>query len=123
MENVLQNLNYCVVAQDLLSLLTQKDKTDVLIINEHYQDRKERNWIRNASWKAAIRVSGDLHITKKMSIPAPGFTWVEVAGMRIYSCYLPPSDSFDEFLSSVEAIVVSARSFEAPLVIDGNFNA
>ena len=42
--------------------------------------------------------------------------------MRVYSCYLPPSDSFDEFVSSVNAIVASARSSEVALVIGGNFN-
>ena len=124
MANVLQlNLNHCQVAQDLLPRLAQEEKADVLIISEQYQDRRESNWISDASGKAAIWVRGDLHITKKMATPAACFTWVEVAGMRIYSCYHPPSDSIDEFLSSVDAIVASARTAQLPVVIGGDFNA
>ena len=43
--------------------------------------------------------------------------------MRIYSCYFPPSNSFDEFLSFADAIVASAMSSEAPLVIGGDVNS
>ena len=92
-------------------------------MSEKYQDRKKLNWSRDVSGKTMIWVVGDLHITKKMSVPAPGFTWVEVAGMRILCCYLPSSDNFDEFFSSVDAIVDSARCSEVPLVIGEDFNA
>ena len=43
--------------------------------------------------------------------------------MRLYSCYLPPSDSIEEFKRSLDAIVASARTSTLPIVIGGDFNA
>ena len=58
-----------------------------------------------------------------MDTPLPRFTWVEVSGIRLYSCYLPPSDSIQEFERSLDTIVASARTSTLPIVIGGDFNA
>ena len=38
-------------------------------------------------------------------------------------CYLPPSDSIEEFERSLDAIVASARTCTLPVAIGGDFNA
>ena len=58
-----------------------------------------------------------------MNVPFPRLTWVEVSGIRLYSCYLPPSNSIEEFERSLDAIVASGRTFTLPVVIGGDFNA
>ena len=58
-----------------------------------------------------------------MDPPLARFTWVEVAGMRLYSCYFPPSDDIDEFTRSLDAVVASARTSRLPVMIGGDFNA
>ena len=58
-----------------------------------------------------------------MDPPLAGFTWVEIAGMRLYSCYFPPSDDIDEFTRSLDAFVASARTSRLPVMIGGDFNA
>ena len=58
-----------------------------------------------------------------MDVLLPRFTWVEEAGIRLYSCYLPPSDSIEEFERSLDVIVASARTSTLPVVIGGDFNA
>ena len=124
MAKVLQiNLNHCQVAQDLLCQLVTEEKADIAIISEQFRDSKEPNWVRDSTSKAAIWVCGNLHISSKIAVPNPSFTWVEVSGIRLYSCYLPPSDTIEEFLVSLDAIVTSARSSQLPVVIAGDFNA
>ena len=60
---------------------------------------------------------------QNMDVLLSKFTWVEVSGIRLYSCYLPPSDSIEEFERSLEAIVTSARTSTLPVVIGETFNA
>ncbi|KAG7188422.1 hypothetical protein KM043_008070 [Ampulex compressa] len=45
-------------------------------------------------------------MSNNTSAALPGITWVEVTGIRLYSCYLPPSDTIDLFLGFLDAIVV-----------------
>ena len=58
-----------------------------------------------------------------MDVLLPKFTWLLVAGIRLYSCYLPPSDSIEEFERFLDASIVSARTSTLPAVIGGDFNA
>ena len=58
-----------------------------------------------------------------MDVPLPRFTWVEVSGIRLYSYYLPPSDSIEEFERFLDTIVASAKTSTLPIVIGGDFNA
>ena len=60
---------------------------------------------------------------KKIDVPLPRFTWADVSGVRLYSCYLPPSDAIEEFERSLNAIAASARTSTLPVVIGGDFNA
>ena len=117
------NLNHCQVAQDLLPKIVLEEKADIAIVSEQYRDLSNQNWVRDTTSKAAIWVCGDLHISKKMADPNPCFTWVEVAGIRIYSCYLPPSLTIEEFLRSLDSIATSTRASQLPVVIAGDFNA
>ena len=40
---------------------------------------------------------------QKMDVLLRRFTWVEEAGIRLYRCYLPSSDSIEEFERSLDA--------------------
>ena len=120
MAKVLQiNLNHCQTAQDILFQLIVEETVDIVIASEQYKDLSNRNWVRDSTSKAVIWVCGNLHISNKMTAPNHGFTWVELAGIRLYSCYLPPSATIDEFLAALDAITNSARSSQLPLVIAG----
>ncbi|XP_071453554.1 uncharacterized protein [Hetaerina americana] len=72
---------------------------------------------------ATVWVCVNLHISCRVVVQVRGFTWVEVAGVRIYMCYLPPGDTMEEFVRSLEAIVTSAQSSRLPVLIAGDFNA
>lgn len=97
MAKVLQlNLNHCSEAQDLLHQLVREEKVDVVVVSEEYRDLDDANWARDATGKAAVWVCGNLHLARRPATATHGFTWVEVANVRIYSCYLPPSATIGE---------------------------
>ena len=100
----------------------REEKAEIVIISEQLRDQDEPNWVRDSTSTAAIWVCGKLYVSKKMDVLLPKFTWLEVAGIRLYSFYLPPSDSIEEFDRSLDA-VVSARTSMLPVVIGGDFNA
>ena len=117
------NLNHCQVSQDLLPKIVLEEKANIAIVSEQYRDLSNQNWVRDTTSKAAIWVCGDIHVSKKMADPNPCFTWVKVAGIRIYSCYLPPSLTIEEFLRSLDSIATSTKASQLPVVIAGDFNA
>lgn len=124
MAKVLQlNLNHCSDAQDLLSQLIREENIDVSLVSEQYRDLDGPNWVKDATGKAAVWICGKLHLVCRLTTPAPGFTWVEVAGVRIYSCYFPPSATIEEFLVALDALIADARSSRLPIAIGGDFNA
>ncbi|OXU19266.1 hypothetical protein TSAR_013620 [Trichomalopsis sarcophagae] len=102
------------MAQDLLPQLVREEKADIVNISEEYRDLQDPSWVRDSTSKADIWVCGSLHISCKMATPLPNFTWVEVAGVRIYSCYLPPGDNIKDFTRFLDAIVTSAQSSWLP---------
>ena len=85
------NLNHCTVAHDLLPQLIREERTDIVTISEQLWDQNEPNWIMDSISSATIWVCGELHITKKMDVLLPKFTWVDVAGIRLYSCNYHPA--------------------------------
>ena len=101
----LPDLNLCTVAHDLLPQLILEEKADIVIISEQLRDEDEPNWVTDSTSTAAIWICGELHVSKKMDVLLPKFTRLEVSGIRLYSCYLPPSDSIGEIERSLNAIV------------------
>ena len=54
-------------------------------------------WYQYASGRTGILVcSPDLSIADFLETDA-GFVWVEVTGVRVYSCYFSPNDPFEIF--------------------------
>ena len=117
------NLNHCTVIHDLLPKLIREEKVDIVIISEQLRDQNDPNWLRDSTNTADIWVCRELHISKKMDVLLPKLTCLEVASIRLYSCYLLPSDSIEEFEKCLDAIVASAKNFTLPVVIAGDFNA
>ena len=100
---------YIIIYIILLFYYAREEKVDISIISEQYKDLRGPNSIRDNTSKAAIWVCGSFHISSNVTVPGSSFTWVEVAGIRIHSCYLVPSNTIEEFQRSLDAIVTSAR--------------
>ena len=52
-----------------------------------------------------------------------GFVWVEVAGVRVYSCYFTPGDPFDVFVTQILLLEESLREAMGQSLIVGDFNS
>ena len=60
--------------------------TDVLLISELYKWSENSAWYQNASRRSEILVSNIDYIIGDFLETDAGVVWVEVAGMRVYSC-------------------------------------
>ena len=52
-----------------------------------------------------------------------GFVWVEVAGVRVYSCYFSPSDAFEVFETQILLHEKSLSEAVGWSLIGGDFNS
>ena len=65
---------------------------DVLFISEQYKWSDNSSWFQDESRGAGILVySPDLSVGDFLEFDAR-LVWVEVAGVRVYSCYFSPND-------------------------------
>ena len=67
-------------------------------------------------------MSPDLSIGDSVETDA-GFVWVEVAGVRVYSCYFSPNDPFEIFKTQIIHLVESLREASGRSLIAGDFNS
>ena len=88
-------------AQNLLMHTARERRADVLFISEQHKWSENSSWYQDASRRAGILVySPDLRIADFLETDA-GFVSVEVAGVRVYSCYFSPNDPFKIFETQI----------------------
>ena len=84
-------------AQDLLMQTAREMGADVLLISEQYEWSENSAWFQGVSRRTGIVVcSPDLSVGDFLESDG-GFVWVEAAGVRVYSCYFSPNDTFEVF--------------------------
>ena len=101
-------------AQNLLMQTARERRADVLLISEQHKGSKNSAWYQDASRRAGILVcSPDLSIADFLETDA-GFVWVEVAGVRVYSCYFSPNHPFEIFETQILLLEESLKEASAP---------
>ena len=84
-------------AQDFLMQTARERRDDVFLIGDQHKWSENSAWYQDASRRAGILVcSPDLSIEDFLKTDA-GFVWLEVAGVRVYSCYFSPGDPCEIF--------------------------
>ena len=117
------NLNHCEAAQDLLQQNVREQKVDVAILCEQYRNMEgSRTWISDFTGRAAIWVCGSHFIQEIPHIEHHGFTWVKVQDIYIYSVYVPPSESQEDFENMLDNLARELRC-QNPVIVAGDFNA
>ena len=87
------------------------------------RERGASAWYQDASRRAGILVcSPDLSIADFLETDA-GFVWVEVAGVRVYSCNFCPNDSFEIFEIQILLLEESLKEASGRSLIAGDFNS
>lgn len=123
MMRILQlNLNHCVAAQDLLMQTVREEHIDVAIIAEQYKDLRGPCWKADASGSAAVWVCGEYPFQEVMRSQENAFVRAKVNGVHLYSCYMPPSMTQEDFEAVLDRLVADAKD-RSPVAIAGDFNA
>ena len=95
----------------------------MLLISEQHKWSENSAWYQDASRRAGILVcSPDLSIGDFLETDA-GFVWVEVAGVRVYSCYFFLKDPFEIFETQILLLEESFREASGRSLIAGDFNS
>ena len=88
-------------AQNLLMQTAKERGADVLLNSEQNKWSKNSAWYQDASRRAGILVCRpDLNIGDFLETDER-FVRVEVAGVRVYSCYFSPNDPFEIFETQI----------------------
>ena len=110
-------------AQNLLMQTARERRANVLLIREQHKWSENSAWYQDASRRAWILVcSPNLSIADFLETDA-GFVWVEVSGVRVYSCCFSPSDPIDIFETQILLLEESLKEASGRSLIAGDFNS
>ncbi|XP_073821458.1 uncharacterized protein [Musca autumnalis] len=114
------NLNHCEAAQDLLKQTVRELEVDLAIISEPYRNISSSNWYCDTSGTSTLwSINKPMQNVLNSEL---GFVRATVAGLTVYSCYLPPRYDIEEYKHIITKLVNDASS-KSPILIAGDFNA
>ena len=118
------NLNHCALAQDLLWQFVGERKVDLAIVSEPYAVEGVSGWYTDHTGLAAIGVCPDCPVTPREVERGDGFVAVVLGACTVYSCYISPNCTFEEYIAFLGCLgdSVSRRQGEA-LIVAGDFNS
>jgi retron-type reverse transcriptase len=117
------NLGHGKVAQDLLERTVTERGVDIVLISEQYRAARH-GWFSDADCRAAVWASSARAVVSAYCRqPTTGWTWVEVRGYRIYSCYFSPNIDFESYRRGVDSLSESILRAGKPVIVGGDFNA
>lgn len=125
MINLLQvNLHRSREAHDLLeNTLADLDIGVCLTTEPNWAKVGGTQWQTDSTKDSAVWCDSKKYLVSRRGYGA-SFSWVEVEGVVIYSCYLSPNRTMEEFHDSLDQIGKSLESVCSNLVvITGDFNA
>ncbi|ESN92784.1 hypothetical protein HELRODRAFT_164897 [Helobdella robusta] len=115
------NLNHCEATHDLLMQTVRELKVDLAIVSEPYKHLNTQPWETDRTVGAVIWSCSKLLFQNVINTEAC-FVATKVEDIYFYSCYAPPSLSFDEYVNFLDRLTQSAKQ-HFPVAIAGDFNA
>lgn len=103
----------------LLQTVTEK-KADIMIICE--QNKTLPHWYSDIDGKAAIATHQPI-APEEIGNPGKGYVWVRIREIRIYSCYVSPNITLNEYKEYLERLEANIRSGSGEVILAGDFNA
>lgn len=116
------NLNHCEAAQCLLERTVNEIDCDVAILSEPYKSKSCSSWVSDKTGTSSI---WSIKKTTKLSdakTDKAGFVRAVISGITIYSCYIPPRFSIEEYQRIIDTLIVDAAG-QKKILIAGDFNA
>lgn len=115
------NVNHCEAAQCLLRQTIAELKIDVALLSEPYEIMESPSWANDTTMTASIWAANGT-ILKNSLTSATGFVRTNLNGITIYSCYIAPRYSIDEFRNIVDNLSFDIAN-QQKVLIAGDFNA
>ncbi|XP_015123442.1 uncharacterized protein LOC107045635 [Diachasma alloeum] len=110
------------IFREALQKTVRELKIDLLMISEALRHLSTQPWETDKSRKAIIWSCGKFRFQSVANTEEAGFVVVKLEGIHFYSCYAPPSLTFDEFLDFLYKLTEDAKQ-HFPVAIAGDFNA
>lgn len=114
------NTNRCRDAQLLLLQTASEVRADVVVISE--QNKNLPSWYADLNGDAAIAITNGL-TPDEVGESGPGFVWLRIKGVRIYSCHVSPNITIDKYRDYLESLEASIRAGNGEVILAGDFNA
>lgn len=115
------NLNHCEAAQCLLRQSVMENKVDVALLSEPYKIEENTAWRYDATKTASIWLASG-KVPRQSASNREGFVRVNISDISVYSCYIAPRHSIEEFRSIVDCLSFDAAN-QKKVLIAGDFNA
>ncbi|XP_015600908.1 uncharacterized protein LOC107270416 [Cephus cinctus] len=109
-------------AEDLLLQAAVEKGAGVLIVSEQYRIPDTGFWFQDTTGRAAINVRGQDPKIKEVGKPTANYVWLGIGGVRIYSCYFSPSETYEVFRKQLDALENNLREARGEVVVASDFN-
>ena len=103
------NLNHCEAAHDLLMQTVRELKIDLALISEPYRHLTTQPWETDITAKAVVWACGKCPFQSVVQTTEAGYVSGKLNGICFYSCYAPPSLTFDEFTDFLDRLTEDAK--------------
>ena len=107
--------------QNLLMHVAAEKDVDVLIISEQYRKSQTGSWFEDRTSRAAIMVRNNTLNIQDIGEQKSCFVWVEIEGIRVYSCYFSPNEEHDNFIQALANLEDDLRSTKGQVLVSGDF--
>ncbi|KAE9545560.1 hypothetical protein AGLY_001103, partial [Aphis glycines] len=100
---------------------TQNRGANILILSEYY-NCNGIDCYSDTDKRASIELVSSLSI-QDLGREEPGFRWIKIGGIRIYSCYWSPNTDIKQYEHFILRLELSVRGGRGEVIIAGDFNA
>ena len=103
----------------------EERKIDIVFMSEQYKRPDTQRWYEDVSRRAGIYIVNPIlqkNVTK-YNTSGKYFVWVEMKGVRYYSCYFSPNHKIEEFEKELSDLENDIRSCDKEIIITGDFNS
>ena len=117
------NLHRSKTADNLLHQLTSEYNTDIVIISEQYKNKDIPAWSSDPTGTSAIWIRQPKGFQSKNHGSRPGLVWMNYGDVTIFSCYLTPNESIQDFRKKIDTLEDELINTPGNVIIAGDFNA
>lgn len=80
-------------------------------------------WFSDQGGLSAVVIVNNQITVDQVEPKERGFIWLQIGGIRIYSCYCSPNFGTTAYTDFLRRLEVSIRATRAPFLVAGDFNA